>query len=174
MNENFYSKLSQSLELIHNRLSKIESNIERMETKVELSLAIQRNHLVRIKNGQEISDEVILMGKPYNDLTPEKAHEIYSNQDLDFIVIDVTSSSSRFYNSLPDVIQIPLEELKTRVAEIQSKTAPILVFSEEGVRSIVACEYLVKNGFFNVNNISGGHKFWPGHRQIETPPIATA
>ena len=62
---------------------------------------------------------------------------------------------------LDGVIKVSLEDLNTRYAEIQSKTTPILIFSEQGLRSIQACEMLIKKGFFNLNNVSGGYRFWP-------------
>jgi rhodanese-related sulfurtransferase len=44
-----------------------------------------------------------------------------------------------------------------------------MIISENGLRSIQACELLIKKGFFNINNISGGHEFWPGHTKEITP-----
>ncbi len=157
-------KIFETLNLINNRLSNIESNLNRIEEKVDLSLAIQRNHLLRIKNGEELSDEMVLLGKPYNDLTPEKAHKIYRNPDIDFMILDVTAKNYAPVRPLDSTVKIPIQELEGRINEIKSKTTPILVISEDGVNSINACEMLVKRGFFNVNNVSGGYKFWPGFR----------
>ena len=44
----------QTLEFINNRLSNIENNISRMEDKLDFSIQLQRNHLIRIKNGEDI------------------------------------------------------------------------------------------------------------------------
>jgi len=164
----------QLLEFINNRLSNIEKNIQRIDEKMDYSLAIQRNHLVRIKNGEEVDDHMILMGRPYNDLSSQKAFQIYSNPNIDFIILDV----SRQKNGTPESekiagsIRIPLEELGHRYAEIQNKTCPILVISEVGLRSIQACELLVKKGYYNINNVSGGIKYWQKNtsqlRQVES------
>jgi rhodanese-related sulfurtransferase len=43
----------------------------------------------------------------------------------------------------------------------------VLVISENGTTSILACEFLNQMGFYNINNISGGYKFWPGYRKIK-------
>jgi len=64
-------KVYQMLEFINTRLSNIERRINMLDEKMEFSLAIQRNHLVRIKNGEDIDDSVVLMSLPYNDLTPK-------------------------------------------------------------------------------------------------------
>ena len=69
-------------------------------------------------------------------------------------------------------IRIPLEELATRYSELQSKTTPILIISEKGLRSIQACELLVKKGYFNINNISGGYQFWPGIGSVSKLKVA--
>lgn len=157
-------KIFQLLDTINNRLAHIEKNIARIDEKLDFSITLQRNHLIRIKNGQEIDDSMILMGKPYNDLPPQRAFQIYNDNDMDFMLLDVSSAHHPEQDRLKGSINIPLEELKERTSEIISKTIPILVISERGVRSIQACELLVQRGFFNLNNISGGHEFWPGKK----------
>jgi len=154
-------KLFQMLEFINNRLSNIEKNLQKIDDKVNFSVDLQRNHLVRVKNGEDLNDTQVLLGCPYNDLTPKKAFELYNNESKRVILLDVTMKNFKPKHRPKEIIRIPLEDLDTRYAEIKNKTTPILVISEEGVRSIVACEALVKKGFFNLNNISGGYKFWP-------------
>ena len=154
-------KIFQLLDYINNRLSNIEKNIARIDEKLDFSIALQRNHLIRIKNGEPVDDSMLLLGSPYNDLTPQRAYELYSNHNLDFMVLDVSAKSFQPPLALDSVVKIPLEELGTRYAEISNKTTPILVICENGVRSIAACELMVKKGFFNMNNISGGYQFWP-------------
>lgn len=149
------------LEFMNQRLSNIERNISKIDEKLEYSLSLQKNHLIRVKNGEYIDDNMILMGLPYNDLSPQKAYEIYENPDMDYIILDVTKQDHKSNIKLDGAIKIPLEDLDKRYAEMQNKTTPILIISECGLRSIQACELLVKRGFYNVNNISGGYKFWP-------------
>ena len=161
----------QMLDMINNRLTNIEKNINRIEEKIDFSISLQRNHLIRVKNGQEIDDAMILYGKPYNDLTPQRAFEIFENPNIDFILLDVTEKDYVPAQPLEGAIHIPLEELKDRCHEISSHTASLLVISEKGLRSIRACEILVQKGYFNVNNISGGYMFWPGLKKKELPAI---
>lgn len=168
-------KFFQMLDLINNRLTNIEKNISRIEEKVDFSITLQRNHLIRVKNGQEIDDSMILYGRPYNDITPQRAFEIYNNPDIDFILLDVTSADFKPPGQLDGAIHIPLEELKDRYHELPSQTATIMIISEKGLRSIKACEILVQKGFFNVNNISGGYLFWPGFKGMnKTAPEANS
>jgi rhodanese-related sulfurtransferase len=155
-------KVLQTLEYINSRLSNIEKNIIKLDEKLDFSVALQRNHLIRIKNGEFIDDNMILMGTPYNDINPKKAYEIWNNPDSDFFLLDVTSSTFNSENRIKGAIHIPLEELSRRYCEIQTRTTPILIISERGLRSIQASELLVKKGFYNINNISGGYEFWVG------------
>ncbi len=164
-------KMFQMLEFMNNRLSNIEKNISRIDEKLEFSLSLQRNHLIRIKNGEFIDDSNILMGKPYNDLSPQRAFEIFQNPNLDFLVLDVSKADFTSRKNIEGSVKIPLEELSQRYPEISSKTTPILVFSEQGLRSIQACELLIKKGFFNLNNVSGGHRFWPSLSEQESAAI---
>lgn len=158
-------KFYQMVEFLNTRLANIERNIERLDEKINYSLTLQKNHLIRIKNGDYISDRMILESMPYNDLTPQKAFEIYNDTELDFIVVDV-SKEGTVHNQLKGSIHIPLEELKMRHAEIPNRTTPVLIISEKGLRSIQACELLVQRGFYNVNNISGGHIYWPKDQEF--------
>ncbi|AUN97001.1 rhodanese-like domain-containing protein [Bacteriovorax stolpii] len=162
-------KSFQMLEFINSRLNNIEKNISRIDEKLDFSITLQRNHLVRVKNGEEIDDHMILMGRPYNDISPQRAWSIYNNPNIDFFVLDVTAKSFKG-TRLEEAVHIPIEELHVRFSEIPSKTVPILVISENGLRSISACELLVKKGFFNINNISGGYEFWPGKSSEKSAP----
>ncbi len=164
-------KSFQMLEFINSRLNNIEKNISRIDEKLDFSITLQRNHLVRVKNGEEIDDSMILMGRPYNDITPQRAWSIYNNPNIDFFVLDVTSRSYKGLR-IDEALHISLEELHIRYSEIPNKTVPILVISENGLRSIQACEILVKKGFFNINNISGGYEFWPGKDESPEPGLS--
>ncbi len=157
-------KVFQMLEYINNRLANIEKNISRIDEKLDFSIQLQRNHLIRVKNGEDIDDSLILMGRPYNDMTPQQAFSIYSNPDIDYIILDVSAKNFMPPGEIQGSVRIPFEELDRRYAEVQSRTIPILILSENGLTSIRAAELLVKKGFFNINNVSGGHQFWPGHK----------
>ena len=84
-------QIFRKLDEIFHKLTKIEKRMSRLEDKMDESLLITRNHLVRIKNNQELSDSSVLLGSPYNDLSPQQAWSVFNNQELDFIVVDVSS-----------------------------------------------------------------------------------
>lgn len=154
---------------ILNRLDQIEKKIDDLEEKMENSLAIQRCHIMRVKNNEELSDQYILEGHKYSDISPDKAYRIYQQKDADFILLDVSAKDYNPVVEMSEAIHIPLEELNIRYREITNKATTILVISEDGTKSVRACELLNEHGYYNVNNISGGYKFWPEFRLKEVP-----
>ncbi len=155
------------LDKFEREISRLEGRILELETRIHKMLDIERNHLIRIKNGEEISDDFVQHGRAYLDLSPEKAWKLYRNPDFDFILIDVTSKNYEPVNRLPEALHIPWEEFEERFFEIQTHTTPLMIISEDGTNSVLACEFLVKRGFYNCNNVSGGYKYWKGFRLEE-------
>ena len=150
---------------LNDRVNELQKQINELNIKLENSVSIERAHLLRIKNGDQLSDDYILNGRAYNDMSPEIAFDYYNQQDINYILLDVSEKGFSPISELPEAIKIPMHELNIRHKEIINKATPILVISENGTTSILACEFLNKMGFYNVNNISGGYKFWPGFRQ---------
>jgi rhodanese-related sulfurtransferase len=155
------------LQLFESEISRLEGKILELENRLEELLQVERNHLIRVKNKEEISDDFIFNGRTYQDLSPDKAWKLYRNMDFDFILIDVSAKDFHPERKIPEAIHIPWEEFPQRFLEISSQTTPIMIISEDGTSSVLACEFLVKRGFFNCNNISGGYKFWKGFRLEE-------
>lgn len=144
------------------QISNLEERLLQMEQRFEQQFQIERNHLIRVKNHEEMSDDFIHNGRKYQDLTPEKAWKLYSNKDYDFIFLDVSHKDFKAPVKIQEANKIPWEDFPERFIEIASRTTPILIISEDGTNSILACEFLVKRGFYNCNNISGGYKHWKG------------
>ncbi len=150
------------LHIFEAQIGRLEERILELELRIDQMIQVERNHLVRLKNHEEISDEFIQHGRKYQDLSPEKAWKFYCNKNYDFIMIDVTEESYKPLSVIPEAHKIPWSEFQKRFFEIQSKTTPIVIISEDGTNSLLACEFLVKRGYFNCNNVSGGYKHWKG------------
>jgi rhodanese-related sulfurtransferase len=146
----------------------LQEQIHELNSKLETFQEIKSAHIMRVKNGESLSDDYILNSRSYNDMSPESAHEYYQQKDTHFILLDVSSESFSPPEELPEATKIPIDELSFRYREIVSKTTQILIISEDGVSSIRACEFLNEMGFYNVNNISGGYKYWPEFQQAKT------
>jgi rhodanese-related sulfurtransferase len=149
-------------QVFEKHIEHLEERLLQLEQKIDLQLQIERSHIIRVKNHEDLSDEFLSNGRKYQDLSPEKSWNLYTDKDYDFILVDVSTKGYIPPFMLPEANKIPWEELQERFIEIKSRTTPILIISEDGTKSVLACEFLVKRGFFNCNNISGGYKFWKG------------
>ena len=156
--QNIFTQLSEQ----KSQIDYLERRIIELEQQLTQMIRIERNHLLRIKNDEKVPDDFIENGRKYLDLTPEKAWKLYLNRDYDFIFLDVSEVSSKLHTKIPEAIHIPWSEFEENFIKIQNKTTPILIISEDGTTSILACEFLAKHGFYNCNNISGGHLHWRG------------
>lgn len=155
------------INLLTGRVAALERQVLRMQEEMDRKFAIQRQHLVRVKNRQDLPDVYIHEGRPYHDLTPEKAWKLFQDPQFDFVFLDVSHADFSPEGPRPKAtIHIPLEQLDERWQEVPQKNTQLMIISEEGLRSILACEFLNAKSYFNCNNVSGGWKFWPGHRLI--------
>ncbi len=152
------------LQAFEDEIGRLEGKILALEQKMEQLVHRERNHLIRVKNREEITDDFIQQGRSYQDLSPEKAWKLYRQDDFDFILIDVSARDYKPFKRPPEALHMPWDEFSEKSLDIQSRTTPIFIISEDGTNSVLACEFLVKRGFYNCNNISGGYKFWKGFR----------
>jgi rhodanese-related sulfurtransferase len=72
--------------------------------------------------------------------------------------VDVRSAGEFASGSAPGTINIPLQELGSRLGEIP-KSAPVVLCCASGTRSAMAKLLLKKNGYQNVYNIGTWSKF---------------
>lgn len=148
-------------------VARLEERILQLEQHIEQLNQINRNHLIRVKNHEQVSDDFIYNGRKYQDISPEKAWKLYNDKNFDFILIDVSAKDFQTDRKIPEALHIPWEDFRERFFEITSKTTPILIISEDGTNSVLACEFLVKRGYYNCNNVSGGYKYWKGFQLRE-------
>ncbi|MBY0517904.1 MAG: rhodanese-like domain-containing protein, partial [Bacteriovoracaceae bacterium] len=150
----FKDKLQNNLfyviNLLTGRVAAVERQLMRMQEDMDKKFALQRNHMVRLKNREELSDDFLLNGRSYNDLAPEKAWSLFQKKDLDFLFIDVSHKDFQPEGHRPkETIHIPLEQLEMRWKEIPNKSTPVFLISEEGLRSVLACDFLASKGYYN-------------------------
>jgi rhodanese-related sulfurtransferase len=161
------SSVIDQLQIFEEEIDRLENSLLALEQRMLRLHEIQRAQLIRVKNHEEISDEFILQNKGYQDLSPERAWKLYQNPDFNFILIDVSAADYRPPHQIPEAIRMPWEEFAHHSLTLQSRSTPIFVISEDGTKSVLACEFLVKRGFYNCNNVSGGYQHWKGGRLRE-------
>jgi rhodanese-related sulfurtransferase len=155
------------LNRIETQIQKIESRLDKLEETFNNSLSVTRMHLVQVKNRNPIADAAIFEGAKYSDLTSEKAYAIFQDPDQDFVLLDVSDNKFTPKQQLKNARKISLDELAIRHTELKNKLVRYLVISEDGTKSILACEILHRLGYHNLFNISGGYRFWPGAGKLD-------
>lgn len=72
-------------------------------------------------------------------------------------LIDVRTAVEFSLGTIPGAVNIPLDELRERLAEVP-QAKDIVVFCQVGLRGYLAYRILVQHGFAQVRNLSGGYK----------------
>ncbi len=85
-------------------------------------------------------------------------HGISMDQVGDRQIVDVRTPAEAASGTLPGAINIPVDELRQRLHELDSRR-PTVVLCQIGLRGYVACRILQQNGFEQVFNLKGG---WAG------------
>jgi rhodanese-related sulfurtransferase len=73
----------------------------------------------------------------------------------DFLLLDVREEWEHRYVRFPGSLHIPLSRLPENLGRISSDR-PVIVYCHTGIRSLLACYLLSKNGFSKIRNLEGG------------------
>ena len=73
------------------------------------------------------------------------------------LLLDVRTEEERSYGAIPGSVNIPLDELRTRMDELPKDKA-LYIYCGVGLRGYLALKILIAHGFKNVKNLSGGFK----------------
>ncbi len=85
------------------------------------------------------------------------------------LILDVRTHAEFSFGSLVGAVNIPVDDLRSRLAEIP-KDKEIYLYCAIGLRGYLALRILRANGYKNVKNVSGGYKTY----STATAPIANA
>jgi len=98
--------------------------------------------------------------------------EEFANPGPDQILLDVRTPSEFKRGTIPGAINVPLDELRNRLAELPAGKQ-LLVFCQAGLRAYVACRVLTQKGF-DCKNLTGGYKIFQAAKGCltETNPEA--
>jgi rhodanese-related sulfurtransferase len=90
------------------------------------------------------------------------------------LLVDVREANEFATVRIPGAVLLPLSELQARYAELPHDR-PLLLHCAAGKRSLVAAEFLKRNGYADVTNIEGGIIEWQkqGLPVREGPPDST-
>ena len=83
-------------------------------------------------------------------------------KNQDFLLLDVRNNQEVIISKINNSIHIPMNEIPTRLNEIDKNKA-IIVQCKSGKRSAKVCEFLIQNGYSDVKNLVGGILAWAKH-----------
>jgi rhodanese-related sulfurtransferase len=79
----------------------------------------------------------------------------------DTIIVDVREPHEYIKGHIESSMNIPIDKLPEKLGTLESyKKQPIIIVCQTGTRSGSACKTLIKSGFEQVFNISGGMQSW--------------
>ncbi len=94
----------------------------------------------------------------YHDVSAAEALQMQANK---VYFLDVRSFSEFQAGHIPGAVNIDVNELDARIAEINDKKAvDVLVYCLSGIRSVTASNKLTAAGFTKVHNMAGGFNAW--------------
>ena len=108
-------------------------------------------------------DPVAVAGYVAENIITGKVQPVYWRQLRDIemennFLLDVRTPDEFSLNTLPGAVNIPLDELRARLEELD-KGKPVYVHCQSGLRSYIACRILTGHGF-TCYNLSGGYRLY--------------
>lgn len=96
----------------------------------------------------------------HEDLNIQGYQEQFSqNPDADYVLVDVREIEEYEQGHIPGAVNIPLNTVPTRIAEIPQDKAVVLVCARGG-RSAMAAEFLTGQGYRQLYNLVDGTLGW--------------
>jgi len=99
-----------------------------------------------------------LLGASCDNLTADEVKSMKKNGEK-FVLIDVRMPHETASRSIEGAKLIPLQEFDRRHSEIP-QDKDVVLYCQNGIRSIMACRYLKKLGYSRVKNLEGGISRW--------------
>ena len=94
----------------------------------------------------------------YEDINNEAAKKLIDDKKVE--VIDVRTPEEYAEGHIPESALLPLQEIETRLSELDKDKSYLLV-CRSGNRSSQAAQILINNGFTSVYNLKTGMNEWP-------------
>jgi len=100
----------------------------------------------------------MLLGMGCDSLTPDEVKTMDKN-GARFVLVDVRTPHEQAIRAIKGAKHIPLQELGERYGELP-KDKDVVLYCQNGLRSLMACRMLKKLGYSRVKNMSGGISRW--------------
>lgn len=105
----------------------------------------------------------MLPAKGVKSIRPDELREMLRDKKAGVQYVDVREPGEFRQGHIDGFRNIPLGQLRSRLGELD-RDKPVVVMCHSGMRSTQAARLLVKHGFSDVRNLSGGIAAWNAHR----------
>lgn len=95
----------------------------------------------------------------YTNISVDEATNMIEKGNV--VILDVRTEEEYASGHIPGAMLLPLQQLQERMNELK-KDETYIVVCRSGNRSAQASELLVKEGFTNIYNMTGGMNEWKG------------
>lgn len=124
-------------------------------------IALLRQFVLRLAQGGKVTAAMIRDGVTWRNVDPPDAEQMMMSEKP--VLLDVRTPQEVALGYLPNAVLIPMDEIEHRLDEVPRPTdRPLLIYCEGGVRSAAICDYLAKEGWEDLCNLSGGIASWRG------------
>lgn len=102
-----------------------------------------------------------------HEITPQELKQ-HQDRNPELIVLDVREPWERQAASITPSTHIPMAEIPSRLQELDPEQH-IVVYCHHGVRSLLVTDWLRKQGYGNVQSMSGGIERWSREIDPQVP-----
>jgi rhodanese-related sulfurtransferase len=151
------SKMAQSVE---DARGDARRRIENAQEEMQQELEALRRTMSRVAAGEKLTPQMVLEGRLWREASTDEGKKMVAEGDIRLVDVRTAQETSR--GIIPGALLIPVQEIETRWKEIPRDGKRTLVYCAGGQRSAAACEFLSRQGFENLFNLSGGFMSWSG------------
>lgn len=132
-----------------------------VEEELRAEISGLRRMLGMVAAGETLTPEMIEDGQLWRDIDPRDAAAMVESDATTF-VLDVRTPQETVSGIIAGATLIPMDELEERKRELPKDGRPMVIYCAAGGRSAAVCDFLSKDGYDNLHNLTGGFGAWSG------------